>query len=91
VARSVQDAVSAMVAADGRIDRALTNIRLARETLELARIQFQAGDIDLVELNIYEQSVTEAELLLVTSQADFFMALADYRAALSLDPLAMNP
>ncbi len=86
VAALVQDAFSALTAAAGRIDRARTNLRLARETSVLGREQFNAGDIDLIALNIYEQSVTDAELLLIAAQADFFEALADYRAALSLDP-----
>ena len=91
ITTAVQDAVSALEAAAGRIERSTTNVRLARETLELARIQFDAGDIDLVELNIYEQSVTSAQLLLIAAEADYFMALADYRAALALDPLAAGP
>ena len=83
----VQDAISALDAAAGRIERATTNVRLARDTLALGRDQFDAGDIDLISLNIYEQSVTDARLLLIAAQADFFTAAADYRAALSLDPL----
>ena len=86
VTAAVQDAVSALVAAAGRIERASTNLRLARETLTLGRAQFDAGDVDLIALNIYEQSVTDAQILLIAAQADFFIALADYRAALSVDP-----
>jgi len=84
---AVQDAVSALVTAAGRIDRSRTNLRLARRTLELGRLQFDTGNINLIELNLLEQSVTEAELLLITSQTDFFTSLADYRAALAVDPL----
>ncbi|QDU92372.1 Outer membrane efflux protein [Lignipirellula cremea] len=77
-----------MSTAAGRIQRAETNVRLAKETLELGRLQFDAGDINLVELNIYEKSVTESQLSLIEAQFDYFAAQADYRAALSLDPLA---
>lgn len=84
---AVQDAMSAITAAQRRIERAQTNVRLAEQTLDLARLQFEAGDIDLVELNIYEKAVTDAQLLLISAQADFFGALADYRAALAVDPL----
>ncbi len=83
----VQDAYSALEAAAGRTSRARQNLELARETLSLAKEQFNAGDIDLVELNIYEQSATDAQLALISAQADFFAAVADYRATLSLDPL----
>ena len=34
--------------------------------------------------------VTDAELVLISARANFFFALADYRAALALDPLATN-
>jgi outer membrane protein TolC len=87
ITAEVQDAVSALRAAEARIDRAQTNLRLAHEALQLARSQFEAGDIDLVELNIYEQAVLDARFLLIEAEADFFIALADYRAALGADPL----
>ncbi len=87
ITAAVQDAVSALRAAAGRIERAETNLRLASETLELGRLQFDAGDIDLVTLNIYEKSVTDAQLILISSQFEFFSAVANYRAALSKDPL----
>jgi outer membrane protein TolC len=84
---AVQDAYSALLAAAGRIERANANLRLARRTLELGRIQFDAGDIDLVDLNIFEKAATDAQLLLITAEADFFVAMANYRAILAIDPL----
>ena len=86
----VQDAVSALTAAQQRITRATQNVRLAQETLVLARQQFDAGDIDLIALNIYEQAVTDARLLLIASQTDYFLALADFHAALSIDPSTLS-
>ena len=85
IAAMVQDSVSALRAAEGRIKRAETNLRLARQTLTLGRVQFEGGDIDLVTLNIYEKSVTDAQLLLISARADFFVAVANYRAALAQD------
>ena len=90
VTAAVQDAVSALTAAAGRIERASTNLRLARDTLALGREQFNAGDLEVIALNIYEQSVTDAQLQLIAAQADFFIAMADYRAALSMDPLPVE-
>ena len=87
VAAEVQDAVSALQASEARIGRARTNLRLAAEALQLARDQFDEGDIDLVELNIYEQATLDARFLLIEAEADYFLALADYRAALGTDPL----
>lgn len=90
VTAAVQDAVSALQASAQRINRANTNVRLAAQTLDLGREQFNAGDIDLISLNIYEQSTTDARFLLIEAQADYFAAMADYRAALSLTPLGSS-
>ncbi len=83
----VQDAVSALNAAAGRIDRSEANLRLARETLRLGGIQYEAGDIDLVVLNIFEQAVADAELELIAAKMDYFSALADYQAAIAQTPI----
>jgi outer membrane protein TolC len=91
ITAAVQDAVSALKASAERIERADTNLELATETLRLGRLQFDAGDIDLVTLNIYEKSVSDAQLLQIAAYADFFIAVADYRAALAIDPLQTVP
>ena len=41
------------------------------------------GDPELLE-----KAVTDAQLLLISAQADYFFAVADYRAALAMDPLS---
>ena len=87
VTASVQDAVSALQAAASRIDRSNTSLRLARETLALGQQQFRVGDIDLISLNIYERAVTDAQLVLIAAEADYFVALADYQASMALEPL----
>jgi outer membrane protein TolC len=87
VAAEVQDSVSALHAAAERIERAKLNLDLAGETLTLGQEAFNAGDIDLVSLNIYEQTRTDAQFQWIEAQADFFIAQADYHAALALDPL----
>ena len=87
VTAEVQDAISALTAAADRIERARTNVDLALKTQALGELAFDAGDIDLIALNIYEQAVTDAQLLLIAAEADFFIAQADYRAALAEDPL----
>ena len=85
IAAAVQDSISALIAAERRIERTEANLRLARQTLQAGLLQFDAGDIDLVTLNIYERAVTDARMLVIAAQADFFSALADYRAALAQD------
>jgi len=91
VTAEVQDAVSALRAAAARIERAEANVRLATEARELARAQFDVGDIVLVELNIYEQAVTDAQFQRIAAEADFFISEADYRAALAIDPRTASP
>jgi len=86
ITAEVQDAVSAMETAAERIERARTNVRLAERSLQLGREAFEAGDTDVIVLNIREEAVTDARLLLISAETDFFNALAAYRAALGLRP-----
>ena len=86
IAAQVQDAVSALEAASGKIERTAKNLDLSRQSLALGREAFNAGDIDLIVLNIYEQAVADAQISWLEAQAEFFAAQADYQAALALDP-----
>ncbi len=88
VAAEVQDAVSAMHAAAERMERAKENLDLAGQTLALGQLAFNSGDIDLISLNIYEQTRTDAQFQWIEAQVDFFIAQADYHAAMGLDPLS---
>jgi hypothetical protein len=54
IVAEVQDALSALDAASGQIAQTLRNLELSREALEMGRTAFDAGDIDLIVLNIYE-------------------------------------
>jgi outer membrane protein TolC len=47
--------------------------------------RFNQGATDLLALQIREQALLEAQFAEVTAQADFFIALADYRAAIAAD------
>ncbi len=82
----VLDAVSALGNAFEQIEQAKENLRLTEQSLRLGRIRFDEGDIDIIQLNIYETSLAEAELLLIESEFAYFVASADYRAALGLQP-----
>ena len=85
---AVQDAYSALLASAERSQLARRNVELARQSLELGRMSFAAGDVDLIVLNIYEQAVTDAELIEIAARADFFGAMADYDAILARDPVS---
>jgi outer membrane protein TolC len=86
IAAQVQDAVSALEAASGKIERTGKNLDLSRQALELGREAFDAGDIDLIVLNIYEQAAADAQISWLEAQAEYFAAQADYEAALARDP-----
>ena len=43
--------------------------------------------LTVVTLTLYEQAIRDAELQLIEAQADYFKAVADYQAALAIDPL----
>jgi outer membrane protein TolC len=90
VVAEVQDAVSALRAAEARIIRSRSNLELAEQTLTLGREQFEAGDIDVQLLNLYEQAATDAQFKLISAEADYFIAVADYNAALARNPLDVS-
>jgi outer membrane protein TolC len=91
IVAEVQDALSALEAAYAKIEQAGTNLDLGRQALSLGREAFDAGDIDLIVLNIYEQAVADAGLAWIEAQAEYFAATANYQAALARDPLVTDP
>jgi outer membrane protein TolC len=79
----IQDAASAVNAAFDQIQQSEKNVALARQSLQLGRQLFNAGDIDLIELNIYENSVADAELELLEANLKYLFYLAIYETATS--------
>ena len=79
----IQDAASAVNAAYDQIQQSQKNVDLARRSLQFGRQLFDAGDIDLIELNIYENSVAEAELQLLEANFKYFFYRASYETAKS--------
>lgn len=77
----VQDAVSAVNRAVERIEQETENLRLSQESMEVGERLFAAGDINTIELNIYETAAAAAGLLLVDAQLDYHLAITAYRAA----------
>ncbi len=77
----IQDAASAVNAAFEQIEQSSKNVELARQSLELGRKLFLEGDIDLIELNIYESAVGDAELELLEGKLQYFVFLTIYETA----------
>lgn len=77
----VQDAASAVNAAHEQVLQSTENLTLTQRSLELGRIAFDEGDIDLISLNIYETAVADAELQLLDAKFKFFFYRAVYQTA----------
>lgn len=77
----LRDARSALNAAARKVEQAIANVELARQTLDNGRKQFDAGDIDLIILNILEQANADAQTDLIDAQAEYRVALAAYQIA----------
>ena len=75
----IQDAASAVNAAYDQIQQSRENVRLNEQSLELGRLAFEEGDIDLLALNIYESSVADARLELLEAEYKYFFSLAIYQ------------
>jgi outer membrane protein TolC len=83
IVAEVQDAFSAMEAAMIQISQNRRNVELAVKLEEAERFRFQEGASDLLALQIREQRTFEARLSEVEAVADYFRALAEYRAAVA--------
>ena len=92
ITAEAREAAARMVAAWEQIKRAEENLRLAHQSLQLGRLAFDEGDIDLLLLNIYEQSVADAELQLYSAKAAYFAASAEFQVAIGegLSPGALQ-
>lgn len=83
----VQDAVSAMVASYERFIQARISAELAEKVVDLEREIFAAGGGDILTVALQETAALDAELAVIDALADYFKAVAEYRAALGLNPL----
>lgn len=82
IAAELRAALVALENLARQIGLAERNLALAEEALRIGRASFDEGNIDLIVLNIYEQSVADARLTLVLARHDWFAAFADYQLAL---------
>jgi outer membrane protein, heavy metal efflux system len=76
IANEVRQATIAYQAARQRLQQATLGQELARQTLRFGEIAFQAGEIDILLLNIYEQAYADAGQEVVDAQAAMHIALA---------------
>ena len=87
IVTDVQAAVAALRAAYDRIAQAQTSVQLNRRMEEAERTRFEAGDSNLLLVNLREKATADARKTLVRAQLEYFQAEADLRAALGNIPI----
>jgi outer membrane protein TolC len=81
----IKDGWSALAAASELLIVARRNVELSDLLVKAEQTRLRQGATDLLALQIREQALLEAQFAVVSAQADFFAALADYRAATAED------
>jgi outer membrane protein TolC len=85
ITADVRDAYSALLAAFDALTMTRKNVDLARQLETAENERLKQGATDLLALQIREQATFDAQVLEVEAQADYFRALANYRAAIAAD------
>ncbi len=84
IGAEVRIARAALEAAAVRVEQTTEGRELAIQMVQVERREFEEGESDLLSLNIREKQAADAALEVVRAQLDYFVALADYTAALGL-------
>jgi outer membrane protein TolC len=87
ISLEVQSAIVSLQRSQEVIEQLVKVVQTQSEVLELQEIQFITGRIDLIELNLQEQLITNLKVDLITAQRDWFTALSHLATATGLDPL----
>ncbi|MBL8797551.1 MAG: TolC family protein [Planctomycetia bacterium] len=82
----LQDAASALERSYELLGKARENIKVARQVERGERERFLKGQGTIVILNLRELVAAEASFAEIDALAEYYRALADYQAALGLDP-----
>ncbi|MCB1210552.1 MAG: TolC family protein [Verrucomicrobiales bacterium] len=85
IAADVRDSFSALIAAHDALKQTRRNVELARQLQAAENERLKQGATDLLALQIREQASFDAQVFEVEAQADYFRALANYRAAIAAD------
>lgn len=87
ISLEVQSSIVALQRSQEVIEQLVKVVETQTQVLELQEIQFSTGRIDLIELNLQEQLVTNLKMDLINAQRDWFTALSHLATATGLDPL----
>lgn len=91
ITADVQDAISNLDRIQERITRAQEEVQVAQQVTELELTRFRVGQGTLLEVNLRELAAAGARLKLIEALAEFYRAVADFRAALGYDTLSVGP
>lgn len=86
VVNEVTDAYSAVQNAYLVVEQFRRSVELNRALEEAERRKFDLGQSNLFTVNLRELATADARALEVDAVAEYFRAVADYRAALAIDP-----
>lgn len=87
IGADVRNAVAALRAAYDRIEQARESVQLNERMEEAERKRFQAGQSNLLLVNLREKATADARKTLVAAQLEYFRAEADLRAAMGSVPI----
>ncbi len=90
ITSEVQDAVSALVAAHGQLRPRRDAVQLTYQMEVAERRKYEVGDSSLFVLNLRELDTRDAASLEVDAIVAYFVATAEYQAALGLDGLRIT-
>lgn len=85
ITAEVRDALNNLERTLQRLARAREEFRIAQRVADLERARFRLGQSTLLEVNLRELAAAGAESKVIDTLADYFRALAEYRAAVALD------
>ncbi len=81
----VQVARAALVAAAQRLEQTQEGVELARRMQSAEQRLYQEGQSTLLNVNLRELQAAEAAVEVIATRLEYFVALADYQAALGMD------
>jgi outer membrane protein TolC len=90
ITAEVRDASSALEAAWSLIGQNRSNVELAAELEKAEWYRFEEGASDMLAVQLREQRTFESRLSEVESVADYFRAVAEYRASVAADAPAVG-
>ena len=81
----VADALSELIASHARAEQTERGMALTQQLADAERERFDLGQSTILVLNLREQAAAEAQATYVKALADYWKAVAEYRAVLGVD------